>query len=862
MPDGQRDKSSRWTLVHAIRRACWLGVLLVVAGGETARAAVLPAGSFVFDGEVSSIVRSGSDVFVGGAFSQQQTATGGGLVLSQDGTGEPDPSKFPQVDGSVDAVASDGSGGWFIGGGFTHVGGQPRHGLAHILPDGTLDASWDPSPDGHADAFAVSGSTLYVGGSFSSIGGQARKGVAALDLTTGAVSAWDPDCNGSVRDIVVVGSTVYLTGAFSSMGGQLRQGLAAVDAATGDTTAWDPDSNGVVSMLAVSGSTLYAGGEFSSIGGQSRSNLAALDATTGDATAWNPSPSGGGSDPSVITLAVSGSTIYAGGRFASIGGQARNGLAALDITTGDARAWNPDPSGAFQGIKALAVSGSTVYVAGDFTSIGGQPRSNVAALDGTTGNATAWNPNPNRLVEALATSGSTIYVGGDFSGAGAPLATVAHVAKLSAAGDLDGSWNGTPTTSQLPLLERVRALAVSGSTVYAGGDFSSLGGQPRTNLAALDAVTGDATAWNPSPDDDVQALATSGSTVYAGGSFASIGGQQRAGLAALSSATGNATAWNPNPDVSVTTLAVAASTVYVGGAFESIGGQSRRTLAAVDALTGTATAWNPSPAGLFGLLVEHLAISGSSVYIAGEFSSIGGQPRRNLAAVDAVTGEATAWNPSPNSFVTAMAVSAQNVYAAGPFRSIGGQPREGLAGLNRATGTANGWDPRPNDLVNALAASGSTVYAGGRFSSVDGVVTGPFAVLKDGHLPPDVTAPTIAVTTPVEGQRFAQGQVVSSAFSCDDGGGSGVQSCSGPGSVDTATVGARQFVVTASDLAGNGATKTVNYVVRHRAVPSRLRHPRLPIGLHHRRPRLTRPLPLRGSPVPYGRSSPGRSRSA
>jgi hypothetical protein len=64
-----------------------------------------------------------------------------------------------------------------------------------------------------------------------------------------------------------------------------------------------------VHTLAVSGTTVYAGGSFSSIGGQSRANLAALDATTGAATPWNPTVGG-----TVTTLAVSGTTVYVGGQ--------------------------------------------------------------------------------------------------------------------------------------------------------------------------------------------------------------------------------------------------------------------------------------------------------------------------------------------------------------------------------------------------------------------------------------------------------------------------------------------------------------------------------------------------------------------
>jgi len=77
----------------------------------------------------------------------------------------------------------------------------------------------------------------------------------------------------------------------------------------------------------------------------------------------------------------------------------------------------------------------------------------------------------------------------------------------------------------------VSALAVSDGTVYVGGPFTSIGGQARSRIAALDTATGSATAWNPDASDDVLALAVSGSTVYAGGSFTTIAGLPRRGLA-------------------------------------------------------------------------------------------------------------------------------------------------------------------------------------------------------------------------------------------------------------------------------------------------------------------------------------------
>lgn len=77
----------------------------------------------------------------------------------------------------------------------------------------------------------------------------------------------------------------------------------------------------------------------------------------------------------------------------------------------------------------------------------------------------------------------------------------------------------------------------------------------------------------------------------------------------------------------------------------------------------------------------------------------------------------------------------------------------------------------------------------------------------------DTTPPAIIITTPAEGQHFAQAAVVASAFSCSDAGGSGVVSCRGPAAVDTSAAGAKTFTVTVTDSAGNAGTRSVHYVV-------------------------------------------------
>ncbi len=196
------------------------------------------------------------------------------------------------------------------------------------------------------------------------------------------------------------------------------------------------------------------------------------------------------------------------------------------------------------------MNAGTVYAGGAFGTIGGQARPFLAALD-SNGNPTGWDPAPNFAVLAVASSGSTVYVGGSLTSLGGQARN--RVAALDAGGNLTG-WN--PDAN-----DAVNALAVSGSTVYAGGAFTGIGGQARNRIAALDMSSGSATSWDPNADGAVNALAVSGSTVYAGGGFANIGGQARGHLAALDS-SGAATGWNPNANADVYALALGGTAVY------------------------------------------------------------------------------------------------------------------------------------------------------------------------------------------------------------------------------------------------------------------------------------------------------------
>jgi Tol biopolymer transport system component len=769
--------------------AVLVAAAVVMCASADAGPSATPSAFWVTDGVVKATALSGSTLYLGGSFGYVGPDTGSFAALDA-ASGQPS-SSYPVVDGDVRASAPDGSGGWFIGGAFTSVGGVKRDNLAHILGDGSLDPAWDPDSDGPVDALAVSGSTVYVGGAFTNIGGQSRSRIAALDATTGNATSWDPSADNTVRALAVSGSTVFAGGQFTSVGGQPRASIAALDVASGAATSWNPGADGTVLALAVSGSTVYAAGSFGSVGGQARARIAAIDATSGNVTSWEPD-----ANDDVEALAVSGSTVYAGGTFTTIGGQSRADIAALDSTTGAATAWNPGADG---GVDTLAVSGTTVYAGGAFGNIGGQSRLRIAALDAGTGNATSWNPTADGSVLTLDVSDSNVYAGGQFNSAGGVVRS--NAAAIDTTTGSATNWNPSPDGAVL-------ALAVSGSTVYAGGQFASIGGQARARIAALEASTGTASSWEPDANDYVSALAVSGAVVYAGGSFTMIGGQERNRIAAIDTTTGDATAWDPGADAPVAALAASGPIVYAGGAFTTIGGQARNRLAALDPTTGDATSWNPSPDAD----VDAMAVTSIAVYVGGGFTTIGGQSRSSLAAIDPTTGEATSWNPSANGEVDSLATSGSIVYAGGSFTAIGGQSRGGLAAIDAASGSPNAWSPNADGAVLGLSAAGVAVYAGGSFVSIGGQPRQGIAAFSGVA---DVPGPPTAVTA-VAGN--AEATVAFAAPASDGGaavtsytvtaspGGATATGAGRPITVTGLTNGANYtFTVVATNIVGTGS---------------------------------------------------------
>lgn len=674
------------------------------------------------DGTINALVEKCGILYIGGSFSNIGPQTGNcGLISASGGLVS---SAFPRFSGGeVNAVAPDGAGGWYVGGLFRFVNGTPYDRLVHIRSDNSVDPTWTPNPDAQVLAITVSGNTVYVGGFFQNIDGQLRRRIAALDAVTGHATDWNPDANNSVRSLIVSGNVIYIGGAFTQIDGQTRRRLAALNKNANSPSTylanWNPDvPSGTVRSLVLSEitNTVYVGGEFTTIDGQNRHYIAALDATTtissNYVTAWNPD-----ANLFVRTLLVSGNTIYAGGDFTHIGGANRSHIAALDanLNTNNAKPWDPT---AGNNVNSLAIADGMIYAGGDFTIMDGQTRYRIAAIDADamSNYVTAWNPSADNSVNCVVIAGDSVCAGGVFSSIGRVVRT--NIAAIDTATGKATTWD--PNANGI-----VHTLDVSGSVAYAGGEFITIDGQNRNRVAAINISDGHVTNWNPNADSTVRALMLSGNLLYVGGDFANIGGQGRAHIAALNTLmnSNNASSWNPIADNNVHSIVIAGNIVYTGGEFNVIDGQTRHRIAALDATASAppyVTSWNPNA----GSIVRALALSANIVYVGGDFTTIDGQNRNYIAAINASNGHAASWDPSASSNVRALAVSGNTIYVGGDFMNIGSRSRNRIAALDANSNIATAWNPNAGGSVNAIALAGTlsdnSVFAGGSFTTVGG----------------------------------------------------------------------------------------------------------------------------------------------
>ncbi len=566
----------------------------------------------------------------------------------------------------------------------------------------------------------------------------------AAGVANAPSSTWVTD--GSVLDVAVSGDLVYLAGTFTRVGPRTGP-LVFLDPATGDPLPGTTlVSGGIVSAMEPDGAGGYViAGNFTRVNGIPRRGLARLTSTGALDPTFVPAVI-----DSTYSLAISGTTVYAGG-YVGAPAPGTPVFVAVDLATGAATAFRPAISFA---PGAIFILPNGHVVAGD--------RSLTAnygvEFDPLSGARLAeWPTVPWVTVDATTVVSTVGYMILRFD-IHTREATGIAVAVPESCGRRVVTCRG------------ITGMALRQQTLYIAGDFVSVAGTARAGAAAIDLASRALTAWQPLASTERQpkrvfagasrvlveytgtVVATDpatgadlgwtahllggggatrviddGTRIVAAGDFAGAGGVPRRWLAQVRWPDGAPTAWTLQgalpPNTTPSRLALSGSRLFV-----AVQAPLSSTLHEVDGTSGQLQSYAAALDGES----RALQVFGSRLFVGGDFTTVAGATRSGLASFDlsgAVPG-LEPWAPvltSPDRFgvVNSLAVTAGVVVLSGSFSAIGGELRSGLAAVSATTGAPLPWAPRATPGPGAgtlyfVEIAGQRVYLSGLMTAVDG----------------------------------------------------------------------------------------------------------------------------------------------
>jgi uncharacterized delta-60 repeat protein len=612
------------------------------------------------------VVQADGGIVVGGEF--ETFALDSGAIIARNHIARVNPNGTidqtfdPKANSTVDTVAVQSDGRLLMGGRFTALapnGGATvtRNYVARLNIDGTLDAPFNPNPDNILGSIALQADgKILIGGSFVTLtpnGGAniARNHLVRLNPDGAVDTAFNPAPNSFVRTIVLQpDDRILIGGSFTSLapnGGAsvFHKYIARLNPDGTLMPGLDPAPNDQVFAIAVQpDGKIVVGGVFlsaNSFGGQTRNRIARLE-TDGrvDQTLLDLNAVGG----TVYCTAVqSDGKILIGGQFTSVLGVARKNIARLNSDGTLDTTFNP---GANSNVSAIAVEpDARILIGGDFAgpnSVGGQSRNFIARLNSDGSVDSTFDPNADDDVATiLLQPDGKILLGGTFTALapnGGTTVRCSELARLNPNGSVEMSFNPVPNSEVYSI-----ALQPDGR-ILVGGNFTALapnGGMsvPRNYIARLNVDGTPDMTFDPNANSDITAIAVRpDGKVLLGGDFTQLapGGAAvaRNRLAQLNADGTVDPAFNPNANGNVETIVLQPDgRMFVGGSFTALapnGGASAQRNRIARLNLDGTADPNFDPSASNRVYTITLQADGK-ILVGGAFDAIGGQSRNAFA---------------------------------------------------------------------------------------------------------------------------------------------------------------------------------------------------------------------------------------
>ena len=758
-------------------------------------------------------------IVVGGSFTALGSQTCNYLArLNADGT--VDKGFTPAPSGEIYALVTQTDGKILVTGRFTSVGGQPRNYLARLNSDGSLDSGFNPAPNNLVQSVALQANgQIILGGYFTTVSGQPRNNLARLNADGTLDGGFDPGAGDFVIALAVEDDGKILAGGgFSTLGGETRSCLGRLnntDPATqslsydGSTISWlrggtspevwrttfDYLSNGLAWVNLGAGSRMAGAWQLGGVSLPSNANIRGRAFATGGRFNGSPwfaetiigppffatmpssqtnnasttatfSASANGSMPLSYQWLKNGGPLVDGGNLAgtttptltvsNILGVDASGYSlvvsnALGTTTSTAAILTVvDPIITAQPVGQVRDPGQsvTLSVTAAGTALNYQWWKDGAALDQAT-NATLVLTK----LQGIDAGIYTVVVSNQYGSLTSFVAILTINVPV-----VDPGFNLGADNSVYSLVVQ------PDGKILVGGEFSTLGGQPRSRIARLNSDGTLDNGFNPGPNAAVVSLGVQADgKILLGGSFGVFGGQSFTRIARLNVDGTVDSSFNPVANATVFSLLVQPDgKILAGGDFTTLGGQPRNYVGRLNADGSLDTSFNPFPSG--GGVRSLMLQTDGKILVGGGFSSIGGQTCSNLARLNADGTLDTTFNPAPNGYVYSLLLQPDNrILVGGSYSRLCGQSCSNLARLNTDGTLDVGFNPRPNSWVGSLAMQANgKILVGGAFTTLCAQTRNHMGRLNadgtlDGGLNPGANDAVYAVVVQPDGKILVGG---------------------------------------------------------------------------------------------------------
>lgn len=631
----------------------------------------------LFPGTVNAIiVQDDGKIIIGGDFTQVNGIAQNNIARL-DSAGNLDATFTANVNGGITSMAKLPDGSIFIGGSFSTVNGVNRNLLAKISQNGVVDTLANISVVGSvifSVKYDAATKAIYVGGIFSQIGGDPTKvNIARLAENGRSVDPLFTLSVPAVSDIAFQADGKFIIGHADGVSRFERYG--ALDPTLNITTySW------VESVAVQQDGKILIGGFFTSIYGQTRNRLARLNLNGTLDASFNPNveytPPNGGNMTAIFVQ--SDKKIILGGRFLSVGGIARNGLAriypdgSVDATTS---------VGFSNGIPftILPQANGKTLIGGNFTAFGGQNAGRVGRLNA---NGTVDTAFPQFLTSggevtdlAMQSNGSFIVVG-SFNVAGG--FTRNRIARFSDGASVTLDFGFAPNVNNTIFTTAVQ----TDGKILIGGLFTSVNGTTMNYLARLNADGSLDTSFNPAVNQGVYKIRLqSDGKILIGGFFGTVGGQTRTGIARLNTNGTLDTSFNLTLGGFAEVQEIVLrrdDKIYIGGSFSSVNGSTTNTnIARIWSNGATDTSFG----GRTDSTVNAIAVQANgSIIVGGRFLNMNTTAKAYLGQFYVNGAVNTDFTMNANDTITAVALQNDGkILVGGNFTTIGGQTRSKFA---------------------------------------------------------------------------------------------------------------------------------------------------------------------------------------